>query len=224
MADCEELNDQLSEKIVDFIWKFCFYEAISSFKSQRKRFTTSELALLQSFIHAGIVYFDELGGRFIRTKLRCLLYKGDLLRYEHKLIKTDDDVLEAAEECYKQAVQLDPKSANPYSKLACIHETKNPHIAMNYLLRAIINNGSSPITSLLKLNIKNVPCGLENIFEFVQSNFATSVNSNFDASLEKFKKFMDENTTISGSILIQNLNMMCLLTIAYENVPEKGKF
>jgi tetratricopeptide (TPR) repeat protein len=218
MSDCEDFL--ANDKIVDFIWKFCFYEAISSFKSHRKRFTPSELTLLQDFIHSGIDYFDGLGSRSPQTKLRCLLYKGDLLRYEHKLIKTDDDVLEAAEECYKQAVHLDPKSASSYSKLACIYETKSPHIALNYLLRAIINNGSSAISSLLKLSSKN---GLESVFSLIQNTFGASTNSSFDASLDKFKEFMDKNTS-SASILIQNLTTMCLLTIAIEKVPNKGNF
>lgn len=93
------------------------------------------------------------------------------LRYEHKLIKTEDDVLERAEESYQKAVELEPQNGSSYLKLACIYESKSPQIALNFQLRAIINKTTSAVGSLQKLSSKNVPSTLSSVFKLAQSAF-----------------------------------------------------
>jgi hypothetical protein len=173
MSDCEQLIIECpsNKNVVDFIWKFCFYEVISAFKSTRK-LKSEELDALQKFLHDGIGYFDSLGQRLDHTRYRSLLFKGDLLRYEHKMIKTEDCVLDSAEECYREALRLEPQAATTYSKLACIHESKRPHIALSFLLRALTNKATSAISSLQKLNTKNMPPTFSSVFELVQSAFS----------------------------------------------------
>lgn len=236
MSDCERLLNECSsnKNIVDFIWKYCFYEVISAFKSTRKRFSSTELEGLQQFLQSGIDYFESLGQRLAYTRYRCLLFKGDLLRYMHKLIKTEDHVLDLAEKCYKEAVKLEPQSGTTYSKLACVYESKRPHIALSFLLRAIANKATSAVGGLQKLNTKNLPSNFSSVFELANSAFSGWVFSfnqeilfvfrnKFQEDLNAFKEFMDTYTSLPANILIQNIHIVCLLSVAIEDIEEKSK-
>ncbi|KAI6182585.1 hypothetical protein M3Y97_00396300 [Aphelenchoides bicaudatus] len=222
LADCEHLLltelSSSNKTNLDFIWKYCFYEVISAFKSQRKRFKLEELDSLQSFLHNGINYFESLSERIPCTTYRCLLFKGDLLRYEHKMIKTDDAVLKMAELCYKKAFKLEPQTATTYTKLACVYES-SPHIALNFLLRAIVNKTSSAISTMQKLKNKTLPSQFADVFALAQSAFD---GSDFQEKLNAFKEFMDKYTTFSANIIMQNIHTICLLSIAIEGNEEKS--
>jgi hypothetical protein len=47
--------------------------------------------------------------------------------------------------------------------------------------------------------------------------------SNFQDALNGFKEFMDTYTSLSANILIQNIHVVCLLSVAIESVDERSK-
>lgn len=176
MERCEKIlsdNSYLNKNIVDFIWRYGWYAVIDTFKSQRKKFNPPELNALQKFLRTGIDdYFESLGQRLPQVLSRALVYKGDLLRYEHKLIRTEDEVLRLAEECYKRAIVISPLSGSSYYKLACTYDTRNPHITLIFLLRAVSNGSSSAVAHIKKLNTKNLAPHFVDVVRLSQSVFS----------------------------------------------------
>ncbi|KAI6207722.1 hypothetical protein M3Y96_00038900 [Aphelenchoides besseyi] len=202
-----------SKTAIDLAFRFCWYEAISTFRKQKVRNRDS----LDKFILDGIRFFKQIGSKHKEVQARALQWAGDLSRYHVKLCSGKH---EETIQIYEEAIRLEPDNTTAISKLAVAYESQNPERAFYLQLRSLI--GKETISTETLANIK-----LADSYKYVYAIALATFESDkeiFDTVIEEFESLLTDELSNPNGHLLELLHFASIIVFAANNkTPTKLK-
>ncbi|KAI6203086.1 hypothetical protein M3Y94_00516000 [Aphelenchoides besseyi] len=210
---CSSGQPAASKTAIDLAFRFCWYEAISTFRKQKVRNRDS----LDNFILDGIRFFKQIGTKHKDIQARALQWAGDLSRYHVKLCSGKH---EETIRIYEEAISLEPENTTAMTKLAVAYEAQNPERAFYLQLRSLIAKETISTETLAAIKLADT-------YKYVYAMALATFESDkeiFDTVVEEFKSLLTDELSNPNGHLLELLHFASIIVFAANNkTPTKLK-